>query len=127
MKKRTRRKFILLIKPTTSLAWKDTTNLPKKGMVRPTINVDITNAVLIRIEYIRDLASFDGNNSSRLIATGDKVNAYVFIIKEEAITLFFCDVHAFYENQWKGKELHKGIYENFKPEQVNENRYVDEQ
>lgn len=55
---------------------------PKKGMLRPTINVDITNAVLMRIEYIYDLEWLDGINSSRLIATGDMVNAYVFIVKE---------------------------------------------
>lgn len=52
-------------------------------MLRPTINVDMTNAVLMRIEYIYDLAWLDGINSSRLIATGDMVNAYVFIVKEE--------------------------------------------
>lgn len=52
-------------------------NLPKKGMVRATSSVDITSAVLMRIEYTCDLTWLDGINSSRLIATGDIVNAYV--------------------------------------------------
>lgn len=63
-------------------------NLPKKGMLRPTINVDTTNAVRMRIEYIYDLEWLDGISSSRLIATGDMVSAYVFEVKEENVRLF---------------------------------------
>lgn len=54
--------------------------VPKKGMQRPTTRVESTSPVLIKIEYMWDLS--DGTSSSRLIATGDKVNAYVILIKE---------------------------------------------
>lgn len=50
---------------------------PKKGMERPTIKVEITSAVLITMEYMRDFTLDDGISSSRLIATGDMVNAYL--------------------------------------------------
>lgn len=59
--------------------------LPKKGMLRPTNNVDTTNAVRMRMEYMYDFAWLDGISSSRHIATGDMVNAYVFIVKEQMI------------------------------------------
>lgn len=54
--------------------------VPKKGMQRATTRVESTSPVLIKIEYRRDLS--DGTSSSRLIATGDKVNANVILIKE---------------------------------------------
>lgn len=54
--------------------------VPKKGMHRATTRVESTSPVLIKIEYRRDLS--DGTSSSRLIATGDKVNANVILIKE---------------------------------------------
>lgn len=59
-------------------------------MVRPTSSVEITSAVLMRIEYTWEDFGFldDGISSSRLIATGDMVNAYVFVIKEKANKLF---------------------------------------
>lgn len=52
-------------------------------MQRPTTRVETTSAVLIKIAYIWDL--FDGTSSSRLIATGDIVNAYVVLVKEKHI------------------------------------------
>lgn len=52
--------------------------------------MEITSAVLMRIEYTWEDFGFldDGISSSRLIATGDMVNAYVFVIKEKANKLF---------------------------------------
>lgn len=57
-------------------------NSPKKGMLRPTTVVEITNNVLMRSEYKWELGFVDGINSSRLIATGAMVNAYVLVVKE---------------------------------------------
>lgn len=56
-------------------------------MLRPTSNVDTTNNVLMRSEYKWDLVFVDGINSSRLIATGAMVNAYVFVIKDETVCI----------------------------------------
>lgn len=55
--------------------------IPKKGKERPTTKVESTSPVLIKIEYMRDLS--DGTSSSRLIATGDIVNAYVILLIKE--------------------------------------------
>lgn len=63
-------------------------DLPKKGMARPTIKVDTTSAVLMKTQYIKDLLWFAGINSSKLIATGDMVNAYVVLIKEKPFFLY---------------------------------------
>lgn len=54
-------------------------SLPKKGTERATTKVEITNAVLMRIEYTCDFECFDGINSSKLLATGDITNAYVIL------------------------------------------------
>lgn len=51
--------------------------LPKKGIARPTSRVEKTKTVLIPMAYQCDLLCLDGINSSRLIATGDMVKAYV--------------------------------------------------
>jgi hypothetical protein len=63
-------------------------DLPKKGMARPTSKVDTTSAVLIKTQYIWDLLWFAGINSSKLIATGVIVNAYVVLIKEKPFFLY---------------------------------------
>lgn len=54
-------------------------------MLRPTSKVDITNNVLIMSEYMCDWAFVDGINSSRLIATGAMVRAYVFVVKDKTV------------------------------------------
>lgn len=51
--------------------------LPKKGIARPTSSVEKTNAVLMPMAYQCDLICLDGINSSRLIATGEMVKAYL--------------------------------------------------
>lgn len=52
-------------------------NLPKKGTERPTSSVETTRAVLMSLEYMKKLGLLAGINSSRHIATGDRLNAYV--------------------------------------------------
>lgn len=61
-------------------------NLPKKGMESATTKIESTKAVLMRMEYKRDFTRVDGINSSRLIATGDMVKAYVGLVKSIQLT-----------------------------------------
>lgn len=77
---------------------------PKKGTARPTTTVEIVNAVLMRIGYTWDLVCFDGNNSSKLIATGDRVKANVHLIKEDNFFLFYKRYHLRKLHLWNETE-----------------------
>lgn len=56
---------------------------PKNGILRATTKVETTSAVLMRIAYTWDFKWVDGMSSSRLIATGDIVRAYVILSQGE--------------------------------------------
>lgn len=78
--------FTEIFAPKWRRAHKIPDYLPKNGMVRPTSKVETTNDVLMTTEYICcDLWCFEGINSSRLIATGEMVSAYVLLIKDNKI------------------------------------------
>lgn len=57
-------------------------SLPKKGTERPTTSVESTRAVLMTLEYMLKWGWVGGINSSIHIATGDRLNAYVVLIKK---------------------------------------------
>jgi len=59
------------------MKYQEEENLPKKGTERPTSSVETTRAVLMSLEYMKKLGLLAGINSSRHIATGDRLNAYV--------------------------------------------------
>ncbi|WVY97171.1 hypothetical protein V8G54_029322 [Vigna mungo] len=64
----------------TNIVSKDPVNditKPKKGTERPTASVESTRAVLMSLEYMLKLGWFGGINSSKHIATGDRLNAYL--------------------------------------------------
>lgn len=56
---------------------------PKKGTERPTSSVETTRTVLMPMEYKLNLEWFDGISSSRHIATGDRLKAYVVLVKKK--------------------------------------------